>query len=330
MGAFDGLDQAFASQLQALIAASGGLLRPGSGRRTIEEQIQLRRTNGCPDIWTSPASSCRVPTAIPGRSNHNHGFAMDLVDASTGRAVQAGSAADRWLRDNAGSFGMHRPVKGEAWHIEPVDSEGMREAQSRGAVGFNMNWMDEPGNPEDELASRLRTVMGMLVGDHPEGDAASLTEQTAAPVPESMPETDVFEGGQKTMRAGATTPASGDRLGNARLIAQIGREMGAPDDAIKIALATALVESDLQNVNHGDRDSLGLFQQRPSQGWGTAQQVMDPSYAARQFFTRLLRSNWQRMNPGAAAQAVQRSAYPQRYGERYGEAMAIFNQLGDF
>ena len=101
MGGFDGLNPEFSRRLQAMIAASGGLLGPGSGLRSIEEQIALRRKNGCPDIWQSPASSCRIPTAIPGRSNHNHGFAMDLTDASTGQAVQPGSAADREARRTA-------------------------------------------------------------------------------------------------------------------------------------------------------------------------------------------------------------------------------------
>lgn len=108
---------------------------------------------------------------------------------------------------------------------------------------------------------------------------------------------------------------------------QVGRQLGMPDRAIQIALAAALTESELKNVNYGDRDSLGLFQQRPSQGWGTPQQVMDPTYAARKFFEGLSGINWQGMDPGAAAQAVQRSAYPDRYGQRWAEAQGIFNQI---
>ena len=178
---------------------------------------------------------------------------MDLVDASTGRAVQAGSAADRWLRDNAASFGMHRPVKGEAWHIEPVDSEGMREAQSRGAVGFNMNWMDEPGNPEDELASRLRTVMDMLVGDHPEGDAASLTEPASVPAPEALPDSEGFEGGQKTV-----TPSAGGVKG---MVRQMAAQMGWGDDQWGALEELVQRESSWNpNAQNPTSTAFGLFQ----------------------------------------------------------------------
>ena len=185
MGAYDGLEPEFAGRLQALIAASGGLLGPGSGARSIEDQIRLRRENGCRDIWTAPASSCRIPTAIPGRSNHNHGLAMDLTDMSTGRAVQPGSAADRWLQANVAAFGLRRPVgapgqKGwEPWHVEPAEGDDflsgvMNGASQRGAVGFNVNYLDEDRKPEDELADRLGMVMQMLVAEGPEGTGEAL------------------------------------------------------------------------------------------------------------------------------------------------------------
>jgi cell wall-associated NlpC family hydrolase len=77
-----------------------------------------------------------------------------------------------------------------------------------------------------------------------------------------------------------------------------------------IAVMVAVTESDLRNLDHGDRDSLGLFQQRPSQGWGTPAQIMDPTYAATAFVTHLLAvGGWRSMPPWLAAQQVQRSAY---------------------
>ena len=94
-----------------------------------------------------------------------------------------------------------------------------------------------------------------------------------------------------------------------------------------IALATAMQESTLRNLNYGDRDSLGLFQQRPSAGWGTPTQVTTPSHASRLFFgghrnpnigiTRGLLDipNWQRLTLTEAAQAVQRSAFPDAYAK---------------
>lgn len=111
---------------------------------------------------------------------------------------------------------------------------------------------------------------------------------------------------------------SQEQIKNAAIIYRVGQSMGLGTRDIQIALITAMVESNLTNVNYGDRDSLGLFQQRPSQGWGTPEQVMDPVYAARKFYTTLrdLGSSRFTMGMGEAAQAVQRSAYPSRYAER--------------
>ena len=111
---------------------------------------------------------------------------------------------------------------------------------------------------------------------------------------------------------------SQEQLANAATIVSVGRSMGLTSRDIQIGLITAMVESNLVNVDYGDRDSLGLFQQRPSQGWGTPQQVMDPQYAAAAFFVSLRDLGEKRfgMGMGEAAQAVQRSAYPDRYAER--------------
>ncbi len=79
--------------------------------------------------------------------------------------------------------------------------------------------------------------------------------------------------------------------------------------AARVALMTAMTESGLRDLDYGDRDSLGLFQQRPSQGWGTPAQVMNPTYATVTFVRRLLGiAGWQGEAPWVAAQAVQRSA----------------------
>ena len=121
-----------------------------------------------------------------------------------------------------------------------------------------------------------------------------------------------------------TESLSSAQLGNAQIIAQVGVSMGVPMPGETIAIATALQESDLQNLSYGDRDSLGLFQQRPSQGWGTPAEIMNPSYAARQFYTQLLQvPGWRSMSTTAAAQAVQRSAFPEAYEKWSGEAATL-------
>ncbi|RFU22971.1 hypothetical protein D0Z06_03765 [Geodermatophilus marinus] len=107
---------------------------------------------------------------------------------------------------------------------------------------------------------------------------------------------------------------SGEQVGNARTIAQVGFDRGLPHRAVVVALATAMQESSLRNLPYGDRDSLGLFQQRPSQGWGTPEQVQDPVYAAGIFYDRLVEvPGWEGRRVTDAAQIVQRSAFPEAY-----------------
>lgn len=100
----------------------------------------------------------------------------------------------------------------------------------------------------------------------------------------------------------------------AATIAAVGKRDGLPNFAVTVALAAAMQESKLRNLDYGDRDSVGVFQQRPSQGWGSAEQLKDPSYAAAAFYDRLTKvSNWERLSVTEAAQAVQRSAGPSAY-----------------
>jgi cell wall-associated NlpC family hydrolase len=122
----------------------------------------------------------------------------------------------------------------------------------------------------------------------------------------------------------STIKLSAAQLANAQIIAQVGVTMGVPMPGETIAIATALQESGLQNLDHGDRDSLGLFQQRPSQGWGTPAQILNPTYAATQFYTHLLQvPGWRTMPTTQAAQAVQRSGFPDAYAKWEPQAQAL-------
>jgi hypothetical protein len=122
-----------------------------------------------------------------------------------------------------------------------------------------------------------------------------------------------------------------DQMANAATIAAVGISRGVPDRAVVVALATALQESKLRNLEHlgegNDHDSLGLFQQRPSQGWGTAKQIMDPRHAARRFYISLVKvKGWQKMRVTDAAQRVQRSAYPEAY-EKWAEEATVLAKV---
>lgn len=124
-----------------------------------------------------------------------------------------------------------------------------------------------------------------------------------------------------------------DRAANAALISATAVDRQLPPRAASIALATAYQESQLQNIDYGDRDSLGLFQQRPSQGWGTAEQILDPVYSTNAFFD-VLESipGYQSADINDVAQRVQRSGHPEAYRDHETEgrlyASALTGQSG--
>jgi murein DD-endopeptidase MepM/ murein hydrolase activator NlpD len=130
-----------------------------------------------------------------------------------------------------------------------------------------------------------------------------------------------------TVAAPGATPGglSAEQARNALIIVIVGERMRVPVRGWIIAVATARQESDLINrTTATDHDSLGLFQQRPSMGWGTPEQVTNPEYAAGKFYEALLRvPGWQTMPLTQAAQAVQRSAYPDAYAQHEDQATMI-------
>ncbi|MEV0635179.1 heavy metal transporter [Streptomyces sp. NPDC050619] len=122
-------------------------------------------------------------------------------------------------------------------------------------------------------------------------------------------------------RAGATYEFSPEQAVNAATIAAVGTGRGMPERAVAIALATSIQESGLRNIDHGDRDSLGLFQQRPSQGWGTPKEIMDPTYAADIFYKHLAKvPDYMKLPLTVAAQRVQRSGFPAAYAKHEADA----------
>jgi hypothetical protein len=107
-----------------------------------------------------------------------------------------------------------------------------------------------------------------------------------------------------------------EQAANAATIAAVGKRMGVANHGVTVALATAFQESGLRNLDYGDRDSLGLFQQRPSQGWGTAADIQVPHLAAAEFYRHLVRvRGWESLPLTEAAQRVQRSGAPDAYAQ---------------
>ena len=140
--------------------------------------------------------------------------------------------------------------------------------------------------------------------------------------------------------AAVSMPLDDETRQNAQLIVDVGRSLGVPDQGIVIALAAAAQESGLKNAHTGDLDSLGVFQQRPSHGWGTPEEVLDPVRAATAFYGGPANPNagrtnglldiagWESMTVTEAAQAVQRSAHPDHYAKWETQARAWLSELG--
>lgn len=157
------------------------------------------------------------------------------------------------------------------------------------------------------------------------GGVSMATAASAEPAPvskEAAPFTSKALDGGKVPSTQDATQLTQEQIDNARTIIAVGKGAELSTQAQTIAVMTALQESSLINVDGGDRDSAGLFQQRPSMGWGTLAQVTDPIYASKSFYgvnpeganRGLIQvPGWETLSPGAAAQAVQGSAFPDEY-----------------
>ncbi|WP_313409610.1 hypothetical protein [Aeromicrobium sp.] len=144
----------------------------------------------------------------------------------------------------------------------------------------------------------------------------------------------LFEGGMTgagycVARVGDTTvEVDAEQAKWASLMAAMAHERDLTPRATTIAIATAYQESKIRNIDYGDRDSVGLFQQRPSQGWGTVEQIMDPRYSTGRFYDALVEiDDYESMEITDAAQAVQRSGFPDAYADHEADARALASAL---
>lgn len=129
-----------------------------------------------------------------------------------------------------------------------------------------------------------------------------------------------------------------EQLAIAAVIVRVGQQRQLPPRAWQVALQAGMTESRLRNLNYGDRDSVGIFQMRPSTGWGGVAQLQDVEYQVNAFYGGpdippgnpglLDVPNWEQRRPGDAAQAVERSAFPDRYHAWEALAATLIGQLG--
>jgi len=129
-----------------------------------------------------------------------------------------------------------------------------------------------------------------------------------------------------------------EQVAVAAAIVRIGQQRQLPPRAWQVALQAGMTESRLHNLSYGDRDSVGIFQMRPSTGWGSVAQLQDVDYQVNAFYGGqevppgnpglLDLSGWEQLRPGDAAQAVERSAFPDRYHTWEALAASLIEQLG--
>ncbi|GDY33132.1 C40 family peptidase [Gandjariella thermophila] len=138
-----------------------------------------------------------------------------------------------------------------------------------------------------------------------------------------------WEGASAAAGRSAGGRLDGQQRAMAGLIIGIGKQRNLPPLAWQVALQAAMTESGLRNVPYGDRDSLGLFQMRPSQNWGSAAQILDPRYEVNKFYDVLTSvPDWQQQRPGDTAQDVERSAFPDRYHQWEALAAYLVSDVG--
>jgi hypothetical protein len=193
-----------------------------------------------------------------------------------------------------------------------------------------------------QRAERERASRGLA--RTPSASASPSPSASAAPTPRATKATPTKKPTpRKPADPGPVAGLTVAQMNNAKKIVRAGRAMGVPRRALVIAVATAMQESNLYNLASGvvpesqnhpnqglgwDHDSVGLFQQRASMGWGTVAQLMDPAYATRQFLTALLAvPGWQQMRLTDAAQAVQVSGFPEAYAKHESRATVIVNAI---
>jgi cell wall-associated NlpC family hydrolase len=147
-----------------------------------------------------------------------------------------------------------------------------------------------------------------------------------APCGSVLASTDPREAPPVAVRVGDLDP---EQRAIVEQIIAIGKQRRLPPRAWQIAIQAGMTESRLHNLHYGDRDSLGIFQMRPSQGWGSVAQVTDPVYEINKFYDKLLLlPDWETQRPGDSAQNIERSAFPARYHQWEPLAVNVIGAVG--
>ena len=290
------------------------IIRPGQ---------HLRLTGSAPAPGPAPAPSAPAAAAPAGAT-----VTVVAGDTISSIALRSGVSTQAVLDANGLGWSsvimpgqqLALPGAGPAAASAPAPAPAPAPPAPPAAAGYTII----AGDTVSGIAQRHGVTTGALLAANGLGTASIIYPGQTLAIPDAA-----APAALEAVPAASASPSDLDeeQSANARVIIGIGRQLGVSDRGIAIALGTAMQESWLRNLDWGDRDSLGLFQQRPSTGWGSAEQVRDPDYSTRVFFggasdpngydTRGLLDipGWESMSFADAAQAVQISAYPDRYAQ---------------
>lgn len=281
--------------------------------------------------------------AFPALTENAPPFLMARDDAGEFRLYDAQDAFDEYQDDlqDPRAAGML------AFQLNAAGFYGFDSAESKrlmdrmliretgdGGQAYELQWGEEDDAALEAALKKTSQMQATAAEDGYQTDFKSLIEQQALKgLTHGQAASAAIEGGipgvpkdLENLKPGnyGGYDIDSEQAGNLGVIAGVGRAMGMSERDIGIAIITSITESNIRSLGHGDRDSLGIFQQRPSQGWGSAAQVQDPNYAASKFFEALKGvKNRDSMSMGAVAQAVQKSAHPERYAKNVAVAAAI-------
>lgn len=270
----------------------------------------------------APAAAAVAPPAgTGGRYTVVRGDTISSIATRFGVTTQAVLAANRlgWSSIIYPGQTIAIPAGGRA----AASTAPAPSAESSGGTSYTI----VAGDTLSAIAARFGTTTAAIMAANGMGSSTIIYSGRTLVIPSgtAAPALAATTVSSVTKTNGA--PLADEMAANARLIIQTGRRLGVPDRGIVVALAAAMQESGLRNLSYGDRDSVGMFQQRPSTGWGTAAQLQNPTHATELFFggpsnpnagrTRGLLDihGWQSMTIAQAAQAVQISAYPDAYAK---------------
>ncbi|MEA5447578.1 peptidoglycan DD-metalloendopeptidase family protein [Leptolyngbya sp. CCNP1308] len=215
-----------------------------------------------------------------------------------------------------------------SWGDGKLRAVSVTLSEGKGLSGCTFSIYDEDRKVTDAFLAYIKEIEGLEPVEEPGQTAAAGAEPETSASP-------AISGSAPAAGSYGSSTLTAEQVGNAYTIASVGASLGATRWDLEVALMTALQESSLRNLRGGDRDSAGLFQQRPSQAWGSYAEITNPSYSTGAFLRGAgtnkglfdYPKRQQEFTKGQAAQRVQRSAFPDAYNAWEDEAIALLNAM---